>query len=119
MDEIFGPIAVWKDKYRVIWCDHCNCYSIVCPEPSCDGVSCNGSGCAMCNDDFKEFHTLKCSVTDYLNEEERAAYRKAMHLKRLIPHMFTYGDTCLDFKKLQREGCMSKSDELVFENELT
>lgn len=41
-----------KFKDRWFWCELCNSPSIQCEH--CKNTSCNGGGCDLCYDDFKE-----------------------------------------------------------------
>ena len=65
LEEIFGPQEPsfyyeeeWEsktgEKYKTMYCGLCECYGIICPH--CRNISCNGSGCEKCDDDFEEFN---------------------------------------------------------------
>lgn len=106
------------NKYSVGWCDLCDCAFIACFELNCHGSTCNAGGCDKCKDDFDEFNTYKTQVENYLTDEEKTIYNKCLRIKDFILSTIPRGDKQIDFKKLQQNGRLSKSDEKVFTKEL-
>lgn len=92
----FSPIT--KIKYELKWCKECNCFTIICPEESCFGTSCNGSGCEKCNSDFDFFYKhTKLHLNNYLTKEELIILEKADKIKELISKSSNAGFNEIDF----------------------
>ena len=87
--------------------DLCDTAIIICPH--CHNGSCNGGGCDICiNDsDAKEFNECKTQVQNYLTEEERLVYQKALRIKHHILGTLSNGEKSIDWKKLKDEGQLS------------
>lgn len=117
VDKIFGNDGLWKDKYRVGWCDLCGTAYIACPEKDCQGTSCNSTGCTKCIEDFKEFNeTVKTYVEDYLTDEERQGYYKGRRLEKLIVRSISKGEKEIDWKRMEKDGEFCENDLRIFRN---
>lgn len=104
------------NRYLVRWCDLCNVFIITHPE--CHGSTCNSGCCDACRADFEEFNCYKCSVLDYINDEELRIWEKCLNIKKLIGETIVDGDKEINFKKLQKEGKLSRWQKKIFEKEL-
>ena len=83
LNEIFGQKYLWKNKYKLSWCNLCETAIISCP--MCKESSCNGSSCSDCHTDFDDFNkNYKTCIDDYLTEKEFEIYCKAQYLKEFI-----------------------------------
>lgn len=113
---MLGEGKKWKNKYKVTWCDLCNCAIIICPE--CKNSSCNCSSCDKCYDDFGEFYKCKVNVSNYVTEEEFKVYSKCLSIKRHILESLREGEKEINWKNLKKLGKLSRNDEEIFKNEL-
>ena len=81
MDSIFSADKKWKNIYPVFYCSTCHAWSISCPNPDCNGSSCNASGCKDCTASFADFRKSKNHIEDYLTEDEKKTFDKIFLLK--------------------------------------
>lgn len=117
MTKLFGGNTIWKDRYEIDWCDHCNTATINCPD--CKNSSCNGGGCEKCHDDFNFFiKNVKARVEYYLTDDEKIVYSKTVELKKLILESLNKGETEISFVNLHRDGHMSVNTEKLFKDKL-
>lgn len=116
MSDIFGE-RTWKGDYPLKWCDACHAAAIVCEE--CDIPSCSGGGCDQCQEAFQNFHQSTIVVEAYLTEEEIKIYQKALRIRHFMMESLQQGEMVIDWKRLQREGSLSRHDEEIFQKELS
>jgi hypothetical protein len=116
-DDFLGQRALWKEKYKISWCDHCEVAVIVCPE--CANTTCNGGGCDACHDVFVEFNKGKVGVESYLTSEEAKVYRKTLRIQHFILESLARGQAVVDFQALNHAGQMSHNDKELFQKELS
>jgi hypothetical protein len=116
LDEIFGETPIWKNTYKIKWCELCRTAIIVCPV--CKNTSCNGSGCKECNDEFDLFNKSKSCVEDYLTDSEIEAYNKAIYIKQFILKSLGRNETEIDFKRMKDAGELSELTEKMFSDRL-
>lgn len=117
LDEVFGETKMWKNKYKISWCDLCNCVTIECPV--CHHGSCSGGGCKDCMKDYEEWKKVKHDVESYLTDEEIKIYKKCLRLKSHILDSISKDETEINFKKLKKGGELSEWEEGLFEKELS
>jgi hypothetical protein len=111
LNEIFGK--VWKEKYPIGWCHLCDVGIITCP--NCKNSTCNGGGCELCRNDFKEFHdTTKPQVEHYLTPDEVKIYHKGVRIRSLIQTSLSLGYNHMDLKKLDEREELSQNDHEMF-----
>lgn len=116
LEDIFYP-QLWKDKYKVSWCNHCETAVIICPE--CKNTTCNGGACNSCNLDFDEFvQTTQHRVENYLNSEEIKIYRKVKKLQELIVRSIKNGEKKINWEVLDKSGELSENDSEMFSLEI-
>jgi tRNA U54 and U55 pseudouridine synthase Pus10 len=116
LDKIFNKSELYKNKYKLIWCDLCSTVAISCPD--CEGTSCNCMSCEKCFDDFTEFLELKTTILDYMPEEEFKIYEKGESLKYLMIRSFNLGDKEINWKHLIENGILTPYEEKLFEKEI-
>ena len=77
---------LWKNKYRVYWCDLCQCVSITCT--ACLHGSCMGGGCNKCGEDFTWF--IKNGEAEFADkiEELKAETSKRRTNNKLLEQIF-------------------------------
>lgn len=112
LNEIFGQTPLWKGKYKIKWCELCRTSIIVCED--CKNSSCNGGGCAECDEAFSSFAKAKTTIEEYLTEEEIYAYHKAMYLKKFIQTSLGKGENEIDFERMNRDGELSEVTRKMF-----
>lgn len=105
---------LWKDKYELDWCHHCDTAIIVCPD--CKNSSCNGGGCESCLQDFITFCKLKKCPSFFLAEEEKRTAKKIDCLRRYILTCLENDKDPIDFKWLKEEGHISPAAEDLFKS---
>lgn len=115
LDDVFG-IKKWKGKYKVEWCDLCDCATIICP--ACGLNDCSCGGCKECGKDHKEWRKVKNTVHHYLNENEKLIYDKCLRIKKHLLESIGKGENEINFKKLQAGGNLSSNEEIMFQREL-
>ena len=116
-ENIFGETKLWKNRYRVTYCELCEGVEIICPD--CGNISCNGGSCDKCHDDFVDYcQNCKSSEWHYLNDEERKTFRKISYLRRYIMKSVKEGLYQINWKKMQDEGELCQLAEEIFEKEL-
>ena len=102
---------LYKDKYKISYCNFCNKIIITCP--ICKNSSCNGGGCESCNEDFDYFlHDPKFNYISYLSENEFDIYRKVIRLQSLMMKSISNYDK-VDFEQLKNEEYITKKDEVL------
>ncbi len=120
LNDIFGN--KWKAKsgkeYVITWCDLCDCVSFWCREKDCHGSTCNGGGCNICGPDQNEFDEYKRHIRNYISKEELKIYEKCLRIRKFMLETITKGEKQIDFKKLKKDGCLSRIDEEYFSKEL-
>ena len=119
LNDIFANL--WngeQGKHLVTWCGLCNTAIISCLEPDCHGSTCNAGGCDKCKKDFDEFNTYKTTVFEYLTDEEKSVYEKALRIQHFIMETIPTGMKELDWKKLDSEGKLSDYDRWMFLSEI-
>lgn len=117
LDSIFDINPLYKNKYKLIWCDLCSVYSLICPD--CDNSTCNGGGCEKCKDDFTYFiKTVKRRINQYLTAEEEEIYNKISHIKNFMRQSILNGEEQINFKELKENGNMSEYVAELFTKEL-
>lgn len=102
IDEIFGVNHLWRDKYKLRWCDLCETVSALCPE--CKNGSCNGGGCESCMKDYPDWKKTKHSINNYLSLEERKTFRKIFYLKKYIIECLAAGYDEINWDWLHTSG---------------
>lgn len=107
LNEIFDSLVLYKNKYKLIWCDTCDRAAIVCIE--CNNVSCNGSGCEVCisDSDFVDFNKNVVRVEEYLTPDEMKTYIKIETIRKHIINSLSLGEQKIDFKRLVSEDLLS------------
>ena len=71
-----------NNEYSLFWCDCCFGFSIKCNK--CKTISCSGSSCESCSDDFNFFYDTNLNVESYLEENEIQTIDKFFKIKELI-----------------------------------
>ena len=83
LEDIFDDGRRWKNKYKVKWCDLCDCAILICPE--CKNSTCNGGGCKECHEEFSTFNKkVKSNVHSYLTDDENRVYEKCKTIQEFI-----------------------------------
>ena len=77
-------------------------------------LSCNGSSCEKCHDDFNEFNKFADHPYKHLTEDEINAVRKFHSLQELIFTFITDHNEKLDLNKADDLGYLSKFDKKIF-----
>ena len=80
---------IWKNKYRVYWCDLCQCVAISCD--ACGIGSCTGGSCQKCHEDFTWF--IKNGDTEFAAkiDELKAETAKRKTDNKLLEQIFGQG----------------------------
>ena len=99
---------LWKDKYKIYWCDMCNVWSISCSK--CQGSSCNCGGCPECLEDLKEFVKVNPWPEYYMNEQERKTVEKYKRIQQLLGECLKAGCSGLDLEWLYYSGKFCDND---------
>lgn len=120
LDDLFGEASgqnLWKNKYKISWCDLCETYSISCLEENCHGSSCNGGGCEKCSEITADFNSAKTRPVEYLSEPEKIVARKIQFLKKYILESLKMGDYVIDWQKLETAGILCDTACDIFSDE--
>lgn len=111
--DIFGESKkLWKDKYKISWCDLCETAIISCPK--CENCSCNCSSCEFCHEDFIEFMKVKSRTDDYFNEDESNVLKKDRKLKEHILTCLGEGYSEINWEFLHKQGQLCLMDYFWF-----
>ena len=116
MERIFGTgEPLWKEKYKISWCDLCQTFSASCPEKDCHGSSCNCGGCEKCIEDLKEFNKTKPWPVGYLTDQERLVIEKYRQIKRFLSEGYKEGQFGIDWDRLYYNGRLCENDWELFD----
>lgn len=118
LDDIFGSGKLWKNKYKIKWCEMCETFMISCLNEKCRGSSCNAGGCLLCLADLADFNSAKTQISDYLNEQEKFVYRKIQYLKKYIKESLESGDYEINWQKMESAGNFCKATVKYFPEEM-
>ena len=116
LSDLFDK-KLWKNEYKLIWCDLCGTASICCPVCK-TATSCNCTSCDHCHNDFEEFCKLKTTKENYLNEHEMDVLRKGDRLEKFILECLENGYTEINWKFLHDKGSLCLNDYFLFVEEL-
>jgi len=114
LQDIFGGAPMWRGKYRIRWCELCDTWSASCPNPKCQGSSCNCGGCDECLQDLKDFNSLNPWPVAHLSAADREAVERYHSIKKHLGRCLAKGES-LDLKEAKDEGWMSPNEEKLFE----
>lgn len=109
INEIFNDYTFYKQKYKLYWCDTCQCAAIRCNE--CGNTSCNGKGCDSCavDADFIDFNKNNTRIESYLTPDEVKTHIKIQMIQKNIADSLSRGESKIDFKRLIENGQLTKS----------
>lgn len=114
IDRIFGEgEKLWKDKYRLDWCEMCRQWFICCP--ICKEISDSSLGTEeCCKKDFAEFEKTNPRPFFHMTEEEIEVVLKFEQIKRHLRTCLLAGRNGLDWNWLSKEGDLSSNDLKTF-----
>ncbi len=116
LEDIFVESKLWKNKYKISWCDSCATAIITCS--ICNNSSCNGSSCKECHEDSVEFSQLKTSPHHHLSKEEMVVVFKLRLLQEYIRTCLYNGKIPIDWLWLKESDALCPLAEELFQQEL-
>lgn len=100
--DLFGETLVYKNEYKLSWCNLCDCASFKCPK--CGNGSCSGGGCDYCHKDYEEFSQKKFRIGHYLSEPELITLRRIQKFQKIIPICLAAGFPEVNWEYLHKQG---------------